>query len=303
MWMFQACLSALLLGCYDIAKKTSVDKNAVLPTLFTTTLAGALCTAPVLALSVLDPDLALRWRIHIPPQPLAAHLLILLKSLIVGCSWVLSYFALKHLPLTVATPLRATGPLFTVLGAVLLFGERPAPLQWAGMVLILSAYFLLSLSVRRPSSGGPGSAAPWPWILMMIAAALTGAASGGFDKYLLQDRGLPPLFVLGFFLPYLALLLGGLLAVAWYPNRARTTPFRFRPEMVLVGVLLVASDFAYFTALAHPQAKLSLISAIRRTNILVSFAGGALLFRERKTLQRLLPLGGILLGLILLLIG
>jgi transporter family protein len=303
MWMFQACLSALLLGGYDIAKKTSVDRNAVLPTLFTTTLSGALCVSPVLILSALDPELALRWRIHIPPQPLAAHLLILLKAFIVGCSWVLSYFALKHLPLTVATPLRATGPLFTVLGAVLLFGERPAPLQWAGIILILSAYLLLSLSARRPSSGGTGSAAPWPWILMMIAAALTGAASAGFDKFLLQDRGLPPLFVLGFFLPYLAVLLGLLLAVAWYPNRARTTRYRFRPSMVLVGALLVASDYAYFSALSHPLAKLSLISAIRRTNILVSFAGGAVIFRERKFMKRLLPLAGILLGLLLLLLG
>jgi bacterial/archaeal transporter family protein len=303
MWMFQACLSALLLGAYDIAKKTSVDKNAVLPTLFTTTLSGAICVSPVLLLSALVPDLAMRWRILIPPQPLSAHLLILLKSLIVGCSWVLSYFALKHLPLTVATPLRATAPLFTVLGAVLLFGERPAPLQWAGIALILSAYFLLSLTARKPSAGAPGSAAPWPWILTMIAAALTGAASAGFDKYLLQDRNLPPLFVLGFFLPYLAVLLGFLLVVAWYPGRARTTPFRFRPSMILVGALLVASDLAYFSALSHPSAKLSLISAIRRTNVIVSFAGGALLFHERKSLQRLFPLAGILVGLLLLLLG
>lgn len=303
MWMFQACLSALLLGGYDIAKKTSVDRNAVLPTLFTTTLSGAVCVSPLLLLSALDPALALRWGIFIPSQPLSAHLLILLKSGIVGCSWVLSYFALKHLPLTVATPLRATAPLFTVSGAVLFFGERPSTLQWAGIALILSAYFLLSLSSRKPPASGPGGGSSWPWILMMIAAALTGAASAGFDKFLLQDRGLPALFVLGFFLPYLALLLGILLIAAWYPNRARTTPFRFKPVMILVGALLVASDFAYFTALSHPEAKLSLISAIRRTNILVSFAGGALIFRERKSLQRLLPLGGILVGLLLLLIG
>jgi transporter family protein len=245
----------------------------------------------------------LRWGIHLPPQPLSAHLLILLKSAIVGCSWVLSYFALKHLPLTVATPLRATGPLFTVLGAVLFFGERPSPIQWGGISLILAAYFLLSLSARTGPRDASGTAAPWPWILMMIAAALTGAASAGFDKYLLQDQGLPPLFVLGLFLPYLALLLGVALAVAWYPRRARTTRFRFRPSMVLVGALLVASDFAYFSALAHPEAKLSLISAIRRTNVVVSFAGGALLFRESRSLRRLLPFAAILSGLALLLVG
>lgn len=73
--------------------------------------------------------------------------------------------------------------------------------------------------------------------------------------------------------------------------------------IILVGVLLVASDFAYFSALAHPGAKLSLISAIRRTNVVVSFAGGAILFREREFPGRLLPFAAILSGLAMLLLG
>lgn len=300
MWMLLSCLSALLLGCYDISKKKAVDGNAVLPTLFFSTLAGALCTAPLLALSALSPAWAQHWHVHIPPQPLSSHLLILLKSAIVGSSWVLSYFALKHLPLTIASPLRATGPLFTVLGAVLVFGERPSLPQWAGILLILASYFLYSIPSRRGFGGQPH---PGPWILMMVAAAVTGAVSGGFDKHLLQTRGLPPLFVLGYFLPYLAALLGLVVAVAWYPNRRKTTPFQFRPSMLMIGVFLVAADLAYMTALSNPAAKLSVVSAIRRANVLISFAGGALLFRESESARKLLPFAGILIGLALLFIG
>lgn len=300
MWIPLACLSAVFLGCYDVSKKVSVEDNAVLPTLFCTTLAGAICVAPLLLLSSLAPDLALRWHLHAPAQPLAAHLLILLKSVIVGSSWALSYFALKHLPLTVAGPLRATGPLFTVLGAVLLFGERPSALQWAGIALILASYFLYSYKARRAPSGGSST---WPYVLMMIAAALIGAASAGYDKHLLQTRGLPAPFVLGFFLPYLAGLLGLVLIASRLLHRGPAAPFQFRGSMALVGALLVVSDLAYFMALSHPQAKLSVISAIRRTNVLISFAAGALLLREAKSLPRLLPFAGILLGLLLLLIG
>ena len=307
MWMLLTCISALLLGCYDISKKKAVDGNAVLPALFFSTLAAALATAPVLLLSALAPGRAAAWHLAIPAQPPAAHGLILLKSILVGCSWILSYFALKHLPITVATPLRATGPLFTVLGAVAVFGERPTAPQWAGIALILAAYFAYSAGARKGARAGApegskkgGSARPY--ILMMIGAALTGALSAGFDKYLLQTRGLPPLFVLGYFLPYLAALLGLILLCFRSSQSGRSAPFRLRPAMAWVGVLLVAADFAYMSALSHPEARLAVVSAIRRTNVLVSFAGGAWLFREHVTASRILPLGGILLGLVLLLL-
>lgn len=298
MWMPLTCLSALLLGCYDISKKKAVDGNAVFPTLFFSTLAAALAMAPLLLLSALDPGHARAWHLAIPPQSPAAHGLILLKSLLVGCSWILSYIALKHLPITVATPLRATGPLFTVIGAVAAFGERPTAPQWAGIALILGAYLAYSAGARK---GARGEGTAWPYILMMIGAAVTGAISAGFDKYLLQTRHLPPLFVLGFFLPYLAILLGAVLLIFRSPLRAQATAFRLRPSMAWVGILLVAADFAYMTALSHPEARLAIVSAIRRTNVLVSFAGGAWLFRERISASRILPLGGILLGLVLLL--
>jgi transporter family protein len=299
MWMALTCVSALLLGCYDISKKKAVEGNAVLPTLFFSTLAAALAMAPILLLSALAPGRAAAWHLAIPPQPPAAHALILLKSVLVGCSWVLSYIALKHLPITVATPLRATGPLFTVIGAVAAFGERPTAAQWAGIALILAAYLAYSGSARK---GTRREKPAWPYVLMMIGAALTGALSAGFDKYLLQTRGLPPLFVLGYFLPYLAGMLGITILLFRTSLRIRPAPFRLRPAMAWVGLFLVAADFAYMSALSHPGARLAVVSAIRRTNVLVSFAGGAWLFREHVTAPRLLPLGGILVGLVLLLL-
>ena len=298
MWMPLTCLSALMLGWYDIAKKKAVDGNAVLPTLFFTTLAAALAMAPFLILSAVAPGHARAWHLAIPPQPLAAHGFILLKSLLVGCSWILSYVALKHLPITVATPLRATGPLFTVIGAVAAFGERPTAPQWAGIALILGAYLAYSAGARK---GARGERPRWPYILMMIGAAMAGALSAGFDKYLLQTRHLPPLFVLGYFLPYLAALLGAVLLLFRPRLGAQAAPFRLRPSMAWVGILLVAADSLYMSALSHPEARLAVVSAIRRTNVLVSFSAGAWLFRESVSVSRLLPLGGILLGLVLLL--
>ncbi len=310
MWISLTCLSALFLGFYDLAKKKAVDGNAVLPTLFFTTLTGAVITLPFLALSWISPITAIACHIYIPPQSLSAHLLILFKSFIVGLSWLLSYFALKHLPISVASPLRATGPLFTVIGAIAFFGEKPTWGQGVGIALILAAYFLYSLQALRTKGIRQATPSREPrisgvWVLCMLLAAFTGAISGGYDKYLLQTRHLPNLFVLGFFLPYLALIFAVITVLLWWPRRA-SLPFRFKPSMIWVGLLLVAADLAYFQALSHPSAKLSVVSAIRRSNVMISFAGGMLLFKEAKAgawRRRLIPFVGIALGLAFLLLS
>ena len=298
MWLFLSLFSAFFLGMYDTAKKSAVTGNAVFPVLFLSTLSGALVTLPIILLSALNPSAARSMHMFIPQETISAHTLIFTKSLIVGTSWVLSYFGLKHLPITIATPLRATAPLFTVLGAVLLFGERPTFHQWIGIVLILSSYLLYSRSTRKTVSGK----ASILWIVFMILAAITGAASGGFDKYLLQSITLPPLFVLCWFLLYLSIIYGIIALVFWFPQRTRSTPFFFRFSIPLVGVLLVVADTAYMTALSDPVAKLALVSAIRRSNVLISFIAGVVLFHEGNIRQKLLPFAGIISGILLIML-
>ena len=298
MWLSLSLVSAFFLGMYDIAKKSAVTGNAVFPVLFFSTLTAALCTMPAMVLTVINPVLAQKCHLLIPALPFSIHLLIIAKSAIVGTSWVLSYFGLKHLPITVATPLRATAPLFTVLGAVVLFGERPSASQSAGIALILIAYFLYSKSSRKNSA----VKAPIVWIVFMILAAITGAVSAGFDKYLLQLKALPPPFVLSWFLIYLSIMYGVIALVFWFPQRTTSTPFRFRRAIVFVGALLVLADIVYMTALSDPDAKLALVSSIRRSNVLISFIAGIVLFREGNIRQKLVPFVGIIAGLALIMV-
>lgn len=297
MWLTLSLISAFFLGLYDVAKKHAVHGNAVFPVLFFSTLSGSLCTLPIILLSFFQPAAAQRLHLFIPSLPASTHVLIVAKSVIVGTSWVLSYFGLKHLPLTIATPLRATAPLFTVLGAVILFGERPTAPQWAGILLILSAYLLYSRSTRKNN----GNSIALIWVLFMICAAITGAVSAGFDKLLLQGRALPPLFVLSWFLLYLTVIFGLIALIFWYPRKSNFTPFVFRPGIMLVGVLLVIADTVYMNALSDPEAKLALVSSIRRSNVIISFIAGALLFHEGNIRSKLLPFAGIATGLFLIL--
>jgi transporter family protein len=296
MWLLLSLLSAFFLGMYDVAKKGAVNGNAVFPVLFFSTLSAVICALPAVVLSEIAPLMAHKFHFFVPRMPVSVHLLVIVKSAIVGISWVLSYFGLKNLPITVASPLRATAPFFTVLGAIILFGERPSANQWIGIILILAAYILYSKSSRHDEKNSVHII----WIIFMILAAVTGAISSGFDKYLLQLRAVPPFFVLYWFLFYLSIIYGLIVLIFWYPKRSFTTPFRFRPAIIFVGALLVLADMAYMTALSDPQAKLALVSSIRRTNVLISFIGGFLLFREGNIRGKLFPFIGIVIGLLLI---
>lgn len=152
MWLLLAFTSALLLGLYDVAKKQALRDNAVLPVLLLNTLFSSLLFLP----TILSTAGGWGWfdatPLRCPAGDLHAHLLVVLKSCIVLSSWVFGYFGIKHLPLTIVGPINATRPVMTLVGAMLIFGERLNGYQWVGVVLAIGSLFLLS-PVEPPGKG------------------------------------------------------------------------------------------------------------------------------------------------------
>ena len=177
MWLLLAFTSALLLGLYDVAKKQALRDNAVLPVLLLNTLFSSLLFLP----TILSTAGGWGWfdatPLRCPAGDLHAHLLVVLKSCIVLSSWVFGYFGIKHLPLTIVGPINATRPVMTLVGAMLIFGERLNGYQWVGVVLAIGSLFLLSRSSRREGVDFRHDV----WIYCIAAAAVLGAASGLYD--------------------------------------------------------------------------------------------------------------------------
>lgn len=296
-WVFLAVLSAVFLGLYDVAKKASVQNNAVLVVLFACSSCGLVVLFPLGLLSLTAPTWAQAHGLFVAALSWHQHVLVIVKAIIVTLSWVLTFFALKHLPISLASPVRASAPLFTLLGAILLFGERPSARQGLGIAIILLAYWIFSLIGR--SEGIHFSRNGWVWALFL--GTLVGAASGLYDKHLLQTAHLPALAMQFWFTFYNTLIQGLLVLLLWWPSRRRHTPFRWRWTIAAVGVLLLLADALYFRALTVPGALVSVISTLRRTNVVLSFAVGAMLFGEHNRLRKSLALVGVLAGIFLIL--
>ncbi|MDD7079196.1 MAG: DMT family transporter [Prevotella sp.] len=298
MWVILAFLSACLLGFYDVFKKKSLASNAVLPVLMINTLVCAAFFVPFIVAS------SVGWCDVIPSAGVHAHVLVLFKAIIVLSSWVCGYFAMKHLPLTIVGPINATRPVMTLVGALLIYGEQLNSWQWAGVLLALFSFMMLSRSGKREGIRFSHNR----WILLLVFAALTGAASGLYDKYLMAPitnggAGLDRYFVQGWYNLYQAIMMTGVMLFIWYPTRKRSTPFKWRWSILLISVFLTAADMAYFYALSCPGAMISVVSMVRRGSVIVSFLFGAMMFHEKNLRAKAVDLFFVLLGMLCLFIG
>lgn len=297
MWLSLAFLSAALLGLYDVAKKQALKSNSVLVVLLLNTALSTLIFSPIIISAEWNLDWFEGTIFHTSHMPLQAHLKVILKSTIVLGSWVFGYIGIKHLPITLVGPINATRPVLVLLGALLIFGERLNPMQWVGVLLSLFSIFLLSRSGKKEGIDFKNNI----WILSIAAAAILGAVSGLYDRYIMRE--LSPLFVQSWYNLYQMLMMGVAVAIiAWRQGR-EALKFNFTWAIPLISILLSAADLAYFIALSDGEAMISVVSMVRRSSVVVSFCCGALLFKEKNLKAKFIDLLLILVGMVFLWLG
>ena len=180
MWTTWILTSAVFLALYDVAKKASVKGNAVLPVLLVSSGCGLAAYLAGLAASGHMAETVLATT----PRAVA---LAGVKTLIVSTSWVLTYCALRTLPITIATPIRASAPAVVLLVAVFLYGERPSPCQGVGMALVFAGYWAFSWAGRHEGIDFLRNKAVW----CAVGGMCFSAASSLWDKYIFQLQGIP----------------------------------------------------------------------------------------------------------------
>lgn len=279
-WLLWILCSSACLSMYDLCKKASVKNNSVFPTLFLTSFTGWAALSLTLLLTGRMGDAVGIASRHIP--------LLLVKSLIVAASWTATYIALRTLPITCAAPIRASGPFWTLIGAVLIFSEIPNAVQSVGMAFVLAGCVFFSLSSGKDRAAGGVKA-----VALAFTGTVLGSCSALYDKHLMQGIGILPLTVLWWFLGGMTVIYAVLAA---FDHRG----FEWRFTMPLTGILLTASDAFYFTAIAAPDAQISVLSLIRRSSIILTFFIGGALFRERDLRRKAFALAAILAGVLLL---
>lgn len=304
MWLLLAFLSAALLGFYDVFKKQSLKNNAVIPVLTLNTLFSSLIFLPFIVLSAWRPDTLEGGLFFVPVAGWGVHRYIILKSVIVLSSWILGYFGMKNLPITIVGPINATRPVMVLVGALLVFGERLNLYQWIGVLMAVFSFFMLSRSGKKEGIDFRHN----KWIYFIVMAAVLGAVSGLYDKYLMAPVsqggiGLDRMVVQSWYNIYQLFMMGAVLMLLWWPKRQASTPFRWDWCIILISIFLSAADFVYFYALSLDGAMISIVSMVRRGSVIVSFIFGAMVFREKNLKSKAVDLALVLIGMIFLYFG
>ena len=296
MWVLLAFVSAFLLGCYDICKKKSLNGNAVIPVLFFNTLISSIIFIPFVLLSFFT-DVLDGTVFYVPRVSFTTHSMVMLKSVIVLSSWLTGYFSVKNLPLTIVGPIKATQPMITLTGAIIIFGERLNMYQWTGVLLSILSFYLLSVSGKKEGINFSHN----KWILYAVLSIIFGAISGLYDNYLMKSFDVMTVQV--WFNVYQFLLMIPILMLLWYPRRKQTTRFSWKWSIVFISLFLAMADWVYFYALSFPDSMISIVSMIRRSSVLVTFIAGSILFQEKNVKNKAFDLFLVLLGMIFLYLG
>ena len=300
MWIILAFISASLLGLYDVAKKQALKGNAVLKVLLLNTIFSALLFSPVIINSLFDLGWFEGTRFAISVGSAAEHGAVFIKAVLVLTSWIFGYFGLKELPITIAAPINATRPVMTLVGAMIIFGERLNLTQWIGVLLAIFSLFLLSHSGKREGIDFRHNRG----VLFVGLAAITGACCGLYDRHIMHS--LEPMFVQSWYVLYQAVLMSitiAILTIFKVKKQGSADPFHWSWAIPLISLFLSAADVAYLFALSDADAMISVVSMIRRSSVLVSFTCGAILFHERNLRAKAIDLLLIFIGAILLYIG
>lgn len=303
MWLILAFVSATMLGFYDTSKKASLKDNAVLPVLLLNTIFSTIIFSPFLV----DYIGGFGWfnGTFLDTAPFSgdlsstrkAHLLVILKAFIVLSSWICGYFGLKHLPLTIVGPINATRPVLVLVGAMLIFGERLNTYQWIGVMLAIASIFLMSRAGKKENIDFKSN----KWIWCVGLATLMGVISGLYDKFIMKS--LNPMFVQSWFNFYQMIIMTAICGLIWYPKRHQSTPFQWRWTIPLISIFICIGDFAYFTSLNDPDSLISVVSLVRRSSVIISFACAVIFFKERNLKAKLLDLALLLAGMAFIWIG
>lgn len=276
MWIALVCLYGILKGIRDVIKKKAMEKNTAMEVLFFYTLVSFLFVTP-------DVKNALSLDFHYIG-------FIMIKSLIIFIAWICSFRAIKKIPIGFYGIMDMSRVIFATVLGVFVLDEVLTHNKIIGMIMVLLGLLL----VNFVKSDGSDRVKP-VFIILVLISCLGNAVSELLDKMLMQHMNSGQLqFWYMFFLVvlYLGYLLVSKTKIQWWSL--------FKNYWVwILSILFVIGDKALFVACASENSTVVAMTLIKQCSVLVTIAGGRLVFKEQRTFYKLLCAGIIIAGIML----
>ncbi len=276
-WIFFMILYGLFKGMREPFKKSALEKNDLLDTLFLYTFIGFLFTIPI------SKDV-----FSITPKYLA---LVGLKSAVIFGAWMLSFIGVKKLPVSVYGIMDMSRVLFSTLMGVFVLGEALTLRGIAGLSLVILGLFMLNLK-----KGGESSEIKMKYIWITLLSCAMNAVSGVLDKALMSTGEVTSSQLQFWFM----LLLSAMYFIYIYARGGRVN---FKkglktPEIYVISALLIFGDKLLFIANSDPESRVTVMTLIKQCSVIVTIIAGKLIYKEKNIIYKTICAGVVIAGIL-----
>lgn len=285
LWIFLVLVYGVIKGVREVLKKKALGKNSLLEVLFFYTLISFVLLIPTLpnAMGVVGFD----------------YLFIALKALIIFIAWLSGFYAISKLPIGVYGILDAARVLFSTLFGICVLHEEIRLGTALGFILVVSGILLLKGRRSSASSaGGPSEERiPLKIVLCALLSCLLNALSGLMDKLLMSTGRLNDtqlqfwymLFLVAFYLLY----------IIFTRTKINIKSSVSNIYIWLLAVFFVIADKCLFIANSYPESSVAVMTLLKQAGIIVTIILGRFIFKEKRTLHKLLCAALVLIGILL----
>lgn len=275
-WVLLTLVYGLLKGAREIVKKESLKKSSVVEVLFFYTLFGFLLCIPA------SHDIA---SVNVKYLPV-----VFIKSLVIFVAWILSFRAIKNLPLSVYGILDLSRVLFATLLGILVLKEFFSIKQLIGLVLV--ALGLIFLKKRKGDENE--NIKPWVVVIALISCMLN-AVSGFIDKVITKYVTASQLQF--YYMLFLTLLYLVYLIIDRSEVNIKASVKNY--WIWILAILFVIADKSLFLANANPNSRITVMTLVKQSGCIITILAGKFIYKEKNMLHKFVCTAVIMAGIVI----
>lgn len=302
MWVWLVLLYGIFKGLREICKKKAMEISSPLEVLLIYSLISFLMVVPDVKNAMGLPVKFYGW--------------IAIKSFVIFVAWLLSFYAIKKLPISLFGVLDLSRILFATFLGVTFLSEVMSPLQIVGVILVCIGLLSLKIKPKVKSSqlkkenqlleteefekSAVGNAKMTLYVIMAFLSCALNAISGFMDKILMKDITSSQLqfwYMLFLVLFYLIFAI-----VSRKKNHIDFVKTIKNKWVWFLSILFIIADRALFIANGMEESRVTVMTLIKQSGSIVTILAGRFIFKEIGTIHKLICaliiIAGILLGVL-----
>lgn len=277
LWMILVLSYGLLKGVRECMKKEALKKSSLMETLFFYMLVGFLFTLP-------DTKVAL----ELPPVYIFQ---VLIKSVIVSAGFLLSFIAIKGLPIGLYSIMTLSQMVFTTILSILFLREPFGIYNFIGLVLVIGGLVMANFK-----KGGTDEKSVKVWALISaVGYCFFNSVSAVMDKHLMKDMTSAQL---QFWFMLFSTLCYGIIIIVKKEKISLNTLIT-NLWIPLMGFLLVSGDRLLFIANGFENSKVTVMTLLLQVSVVVTIILGRVIYKEKNFLYKLFCAGVVISGIVI----